>query len=413
MKTFVLLVLVVCSLNVQGQKVRTPGAVGTIATHRPSMSTHTNLPFILQDERKLSTYKQLYKSNNENAVATVDSLIAEANKALQAGPYSVTFQKAKLPPSRTEHDYISQAPYWWPDSSKTDGRPYIRKDGQINPERNLSKDRGQMVEMSSNVHLLALAYYFTQQEQYAKKAVELLKCWFIDTATRMNPNLNYGQYIPGINDGRGIGIIETVGLTNIPDALAIMQQSKHVTPVVITNVRQWFKQYTHWLVTSKNGKEERTQINNHGTYYDLQLADFALFIGDVALAKKVIKEQTIPRIDQQFTVDGAEPLELIRTKSWGYSTMNLVGWCKLAVLAEHVGIDLWDTKTMDGKGIRQVFEWFKPYMLKEKTWKYEQIEPVTYNNILTIYSLANNKYSNAFQQVLNQYPEAKIEKAWW
>jgi hypothetical protein len=378
-----------------------------------AQNNNLNLPFILQDETKLANYKQLYKNRDKDAVRNIDSLIADADKALVSGPYSVTFEKRRVPPSGDIHDYMSQAPYWWPDSSKADGKPYIRKDGRINPERDLSKDRGQMVDMSSNVKELALAYYFTGNERYAKKAVELLRVWFIDTATRMNPNLNFGQFIPGINDGRGIGIIETVGLTNIPDALAMMQQSKNINANFVTGIKQWFKQYAKWLMTSKNGQDERSQLNNHGTYYDMQLADFALFNGDKALAQKVIKEQTIPRIDKQFAVDGSEPLELVRTKSWGYSTMNLVGWCKLATIAERVNIDLWNTKTKDGKGIQQVFEWFKPYMLKQKTWNYEQIEPFGYNSILTIYSLANTKYSHAFQQVLNQYPEAKNVKAWW
>ncbi|MBA2760965.1 MAG: alginate lyase family protein [Segetibacter sp.] len=378
-----------------------------------AQSNNIKLPFILQNEQKLATYKQLYKNKNKNAVREVDLLIAEANKALTSGPYSVTFQKRKLPPGGDIHDYMSQAPYWWPDSSKPDGKPYIRKDGRINPERDLSKDRGQMVYMSSNARQLALAYYFTGNEQYVKKAADLLRVWFIDTATRMNPNLNFGQYIPGINDGRGIGIIETVGLTNIPDALAMMQQSKYLTANFVTGIKQWFNQYIEWLINNKNGKEERSQINNHGTYYDMQLADFALFIGDKALAQKVIKEQTIARIDQQLTVDGAQPLELVRTKSWGYSIMNLVGWCKLAVIADKISIDLWNTTTVDGKGIRRVFEWFTPYVLKEKTWKYEQIEPFSYDNILTIYSLANSKYANAFETVLNKYPETKNEKAWW
>jgi hypothetical protein len=379
-----------------------------------AQSNNLNLPFILQDETKLAAYKQLYKNKDKDVVRNIDTLVADADKALTAGPYSVTFQKRRIPPGGDIHDYMSQAPYWWPDSSKADGKPYIRKDGRINPERNLSKDRGQMVDMSSNVKQLALAYYFTANEQYAKKAVELLKVWFIDTATRMNPNLNFGQFIPGINDGRGIGIIETVGLTNIPDALAMMQQSKSLTPAFVAGIKQWFKQYASWLMSSKNGKDERSQLNNHGTYYDMQLADFALFNGDKALAQKIIREQTIPRINQQFTVEGSEPLELARTKSWGYSTMNLTGWCKLAVIASRVNIDLWHTQTIDGKGIEKVFTWFTQYMLKEKTWKYEQIEPFSYNSILTLYALASTKYNSpTFQKVLQSYPEAKQEKAWW
>jgi hypothetical protein len=371
------------------------------------------LPFLLQNEQKLAAYKQRFKNNDKQAVKEIDTLVSAANRALKSGPYSVTFQKRRIPPSGDVHDYMSQAPYWWPDSSKANGLPYIRKDGRINPERNLSKDRGQMIDMSSSVRDLALAYYFTANEQYAKKAVQLLKVWFADTATRMNPNLNFGQYIAGINDGRGIGIIETVGLTNIPDALAMLQHSKKINGGFVNNMKQWFKEYSAWLMNSKNGIEERTQRNNHGTYYDMQLTDFALFLGDEAMAKKIIKETTIPRIAEQFSPEGSEPLELVRTKSWGYSTMNLVGWCKLATLAERVGIDLWNTTTPDGKGIRKVFEWFTPYMLKQKTWDYEQIEPISYTNILPAFALANLKYNSSFQKVVAQYPEAKNDKAWW
>src|SRR5690349_13062772 len=86
------------------------------------------LPFILQDEHKLPDYKKQYTAGNRDAKAVVDSLIAVAEKVLKQPAYSVTYQKTKLPPNGNIHDYISQAPYWWPDSSKKDGLPYIRKD---------------------------------------------------------------------------------------------------------------------------------------------------------------------------------------------------------------------------------------------------------------------------------------------
>jgi hypothetical protein len=388
--------------------------VGLVAiTLTATAQKKQTLPFILLNEQSLKDYKTLYQRQDKDVMRQVDSLIAGADEIVKSGKtYSVTFEKSKPAPSGDIHDYISQAPYWWPDTTKADGKPYIRKDGRINPERNLSKDYGQMGKMNSEVKQLALAYFFTANEKYATKATGLLKVWFIDTATRMNPNLNYGQFIPGITAGRGIGIIETAGLTNIPDALAMLQVSKNVSDHFIDGLKQWFSQYTDWLINSKNGKEERAAINNHGTYYDVQLADFALFTGGKVLAEKVIREQTIPRIDQQFTIEGAQPLELIRTKSWGYSTMNLVGWCKLAVIAEKVNVNLWNTTTLDGKGIRRVFDWFSPYMLKEKQWNYEQIEPVSYNNILPAYHLANTKYSNVFQKVLDNYPAANTAKPW-
>jgi hypothetical protein len=374
----------------------------------------SGLPYILQDQRKLVAFKRLYLGNNQSAREAIDSLRKAADKALEEGPFSVTFHKLRLAPSGDKHDYVSQAPYWWPDSSRPGGKPYIRKDGHINPERNESKDYGQLGQTNSNIKLLALSYYFTNDDRYAKKAVELMKTWFMDTATRMNPNLNYGQYVPGINEGRGIGIIETAGLTNIPDALAMLQQSSELKPAVITGMKNWFKEYLTWLLDSRNGKDERSQKNNHGTYYDMQVADFALFTGNSQLAARVINEQTIPRMDQQFAPDGSEPLELVRTKSWGYATMNLTGWCKLAVIANKVNIDLWHQKTKDGKGIQRVFEWLMPYMLQEKTWNYEQIEPYSVFGIAGLYKLAKSEYpAGHFDKVLTFYANKEALKPWW
>jgi hypothetical protein len=254
--------------------------------------------FILLDGKALQNVSNSYHNGDTATIRQVKLLISEADDVLKAGPYSVTFNKTKLAPGNNKHDYVSQAPYWWADSSKADGKPYIRKDGRRNPEIYLLHDDSQMGKMSGSVKKLALAWYFTKNELYAQKARTLLKVWFIDTATRMNPNLNYAQYIPGINDGRGIGIIETISLTNIPDAIALLKTSKYFDAGFISGVKQWYKQYANWMLTSKNGKDERSQINNHGTNYDMQLADFALFTDDKPLAIKVIKEFTIPRIDQ-------------------------------------------------------------------------------------------------------------------
>ena len=383
-------------------------------TNAPSIAQSNTLPFLLVNEQQLSSYKQQYLNKDKSIIIEIDSIIADADKALKAGPYSVTLQKTKLPPSGDMHDYVSQAPYWWPDTSKPDGKPYIIKDGRINPERNTSKDYGQMGRMCNDVKILALAYYFTGEESYSKKATELLKAWFIDTATRMNPHLNYGQFIPGKTEGRGVGIIETVALSNIPDAMAMMQGSNQMNNEFITGIKGWFASYTDWLLNSKNGKEEKAAGNNHGTYYDMQLIDFALFTGKRSIAEQELKEQTISRIEQQFTIDGAQPQELARTKSWNYSTMNLTGWCKLAILADHVNIDLWHKTTIDGKGIHKVFEWFVPYVTKEKQWNYEQIEPISYNNIMRLYQLAAAEYpGDPFQKLFETSTVQKLQRPWW
>lgn len=369
--------------------------------------TNTN-NFLLQNEEKLAGLKKQYKEGDAAVTKDINALVAEADKTLTEGPYSVTFHKAKIAPSGNPHDYVSQAPYWWADPSKPDGKPYIRKDGERNPEIYQLHDDSQLNELCQSVKKLGFAYYFTNKEEYAKKAAALLRVWFIDADTKMAPNLNYAQYIPGINDGRGIGIIESRALADIPDALAMMQGSKSLNNNLISGVKAWFAEYLKWLQNSKNGNDEHASKNNHGTYYDMQVVDFAIFTGDKKLALDYIKNQTIQRMDTQFTVDGRQPLELERTKSWGYSNMNLDGWCRLAVLADKLNINLWHTETKDGKGIKKCIEWLMPYLLKQKEWTYKQIEPFGYNETLTICSFAADKYPDIdFQAAFKMYRQPK------
>ncbi|WP_183574974.1 alginate lyase family protein [Mucilaginibacter sp. X5P1] len=378
-----------------------------MASLNASAQTKVATGFLLQNEQQLSILKKQYNAGDTTITREVNTLLADANKALSAGPYSVTLHKTKLAPSGNPHDYISQAPYWWPDPSKPDGKPYIRKDGERNPEIRLLHDDSQLNELCKSVKKLSFAYYFTGKEQYAQKAASLMSAWFINADTKMNPNLNYAQYVPGVNDGRGTGIIESRALADIPDALAMMTDSKSITDNLRSGVRQWFGEYLKWLLTSKNGNDEKAARNNHGTFYDMQVVDFALFCGDEKVAREAIQNRTIARMGVQFTTDGKQPLELERTKSWGYSNMNLSGWCMLATLANHLDIDLWHTEK-DGRGIKKCIEWLMPYIVKQKEWSYKQIEPIGYSETLVICNLAEGKYPDIdFQMVFKIYPQPK------
>lgn len=382
-----------------------------LSVHQSAAQNRPKPGFLLVDEELLSRSGKLNQQGDAAMAGKVRSIIRQADKELISAPYSVTFNKTKMAPTNDKKDYVSQAPYWWPDSSKADGKPYIRKDGKRNPEIYLLNDRKQLGDLSTAVKGLGFAYYYTKNEKYALKAKLLLETWFINPDTRMNPNLTYGQYIPGLNDGRGIGIIETRGLTDIPDAIALLHGSKSIDDQVINGVKKWYRDYSNWLLTSENGKSERLEKNNHGTNYDLQLVDFALFTGDKALATKVIREFTFPRIDVQFTTDGAQPLELARTKSWDYTNMNLDAWCKLAILSDRLGIDLWNAGSSDGKGIKAAVKWLVPYASGQKEWKHEQIGAFEYGDLNFILRKAKTKYPDvSFKEAFEKHPlEAEIE----
>ncbi len=326
--------------------------------------------FLMDAELLVQTRQRVAAGAGELADA-VTRLRDEAQKALRSGPFSVTDKKF-LPPSGDKHDYMSLGPYWWPDPSKPDGLPYIRRDGEVNPEGN-AHDRKLMGQMTSSVETLAFAYFLTGYEPYADHAARLVRVWFLDEATRMNPHLEYGQAIPGRTEGRGIGIIDTAQLVRLTDAVGLLGRSSAWSESDQQRLQSWFRQYLTWLLNSKHGGDEARAKNNHGTWYDVQVAAFALFVGDERVAREVLQKAPQRRIATQIEPDGRQPLELSRTRSFDYSAMNLRGMFELAALGQHVGVDLWNFETGDGRSIRQALEWLIPYATGEKEWTHAQI----------------------------------------
>ncbi len=359
----------------------------------------------LLDAKQLQVSKQRIKAGDKSLTAPWEQLERDAQKALTAaGPFTVT-SKGSTPPSGDKHDYMSQAPYFWPDPKKPDGLPYIRRDGERNPEINKITDHSTLDKLEDATETLALAYYLKGEEAYARKAVELLRVFFIDPATKMNPNLQYAQFIPGVNTGRGIGLIETRGLTRVVDAIGLLDGSPALTQKDYLDLRSWFAEFLRWMQESKNGRDESAAKNNHGTYYDVQVTALALFLGKEDLAKSILQTAKQKRITLQIETDGRQPLELVRTKAWGYSVGNLDGLMLLARLGENVGIDLWHFETSDGRSIQKALDFLLPFGLGDKKWEYEQIGGWPPQQIYPLIRRAALKYSDRrYQSALSKVP---------
>lgn len=361
---------------------------------------------LLCDPYRLRRMKALYEAGDESIEPAVQKLLSDAGQALRSGPWSV-MDKETVPPSGDKHDYISMGPYWWPNPETENGLPYIRRDGERNPERE-QFDAPKLGRMTSAVSSLSLAYYLTGEEKYAGHAARLLKTWFIDEQTRMNPHLNYGQFIPGLSPGRGIGIIETISLTRVADALAFLEGSESWTDDDRQAIVDWYDQYLTWMLESENGKDEADEKNNHGTWYDFQAVYYALFVGKPEIARQILDEFPAKRIAAQIEPDGSQPRELARTNSLGYSLMNLDGFVSVAELGKRLDVNLWDYTSADGRSIRKAIEYLLPYAMREKEWPFRQISGIKdYEKMMVLMRRAQiNFLEKQYKELISQMPEA-------
>ena len=207
---------------------------------------------------------------------------------------------------------------------------YIRRDGQTNPD-NFVAHRHAMIRFSSLVGDLTSAWLVTKDEKYIRQAVKHIRAWFIAPETRMNPDLQYAQAIKGIVTGRGIGIHRydpSLGGRAIPYQDG---RGRRSCCRGCAGSRAWFSDYLKWLTTHPYGVDEMNAKNNHGTCWVMQVAQFAKYTGDKEILDFCRNRYRSVLLPSQMAEDGSFPLELKRTKPYGYSLFNLDAMVRSAI----------------------------------------------------------------------------------
>lgn len=291
-------------------------------------------------------------------------VLSQADRYLYEVPVTVTAVRATRS-AGGPHDFFSEGDYWWPDPSDS-GKPYIRRDGETNPA-NFVAHRDAMRHLSQIVPALVAAYEITRDPRYARAAEMHLRAWFVDSATRMNPHLLYGQAIKGIATGRGIGIIDTIHLVEVSEAVRRLEEMGALSTPVLSGTKAWFRDYLTWMTTHEYGHEERDNGNNHAAAYALQVAEFAKLIGDtprLADTRRFFRDSLL----LQMASDGSFPRELARTKPYGYSLFQLDVMGMLAEVLSTPRENMWRYTTPDGRGMTKALAYMYPYIADKSTW---------------------------------------------
>ena len=360
---------------------------------------------ISSDGRHLQQAREAYRQGGHPIIQkAVQQVLQRADKALSIEPPSV-ISKPPVDVTDDPHEYASLSPYWWPDPAKPDGKPYIRRDGEFNPDRE-KFDLGRFETMSNAVRDLGMAYYFTGEPKYAEKAATMVRVWFLDPKTRMNPSLKYAQFVPGYTKPRPSGIIEGLRFRRVIDGVAMIAGSEHWSEREEQQLKAWFDELLTYLRTSEQGQAESAQPNNHGTWSAVQIASYAIYVGKDDLARELIEKSFKELIASQLTTEGMQPEEAARTLSFHYHRYNLLGLFDLAMLGDRVGLDLWRYETDDGKSIRLALDYLTPFATQQQPWPHKQIRDIRYADMIEIYRRAANVYNEPrYEQIAQSLRE--------
>lgn len=283
-------------------------------------------------------------------------ILLEAKNNLAEKPVTVTSYSSERSAGGL-HDFFSEGDYWWPDSTNPNG-PYIQKDGLTNPA-NFTAHRKAMIRFSKIVANQTSAYLITGNAIYANQAIKHIKAWLIDTNTMMHPSLLYAQAIKGKVTGRGIGIIDMIQMIEVAKSIEILEDHHLIKASDSFLIHKWFKNYLSWVTTHPYGIEERNAKNNHGTCWVMQVSAFAHLVKDTALLNYCKDRFTNVIMPNQMDEHGAFPLELKRTKPYGYSLFNLDAVMTIA----HIH-NITDTS------FKKSVEFMYPYVQDKKNWPY-------------------------------------------
>lgn len=347
---------------------------------------------IMMDQEYLASIKVAIKKGDPQFKNAYNHLLEDAEVALTEGPFSVT-NKEKLAPSGDKHDYASYSRYWWPDSKKPDGLPFIRRDGETNPssQNPQETDRQRIGKFTMSTESLALAYYLTEEKKYAIKAAELLRVWFLDKETRMNPNVNHAQIREGHNEGTKSGILDARLLIQALEGSLLITDSSAFSSDEEKRLQIWTSEYLDWLTTNTMALAERATKNNHGSYYDVQAMYLALYSKNHEAATQIADNFYKRRVLSQINLDGSMPEELARTRSLFYSIYNLHALFIGAHLANKVGVNVWETNDENSR-LRAALDYIAPYADTKNIWPHKTIIEVDRMEIFPILQMANRIY---------------------
>jgi len=279
----------------------------------------------------------------------------EANSLifLNCKPPSITQNTADVKKQTGANNYTSFATYYHPDPNTPTGFPYVRKDGFRNGEIEKISDRPYLNSLHYYLLRFCTLYALTNSEKYAEKSIEIIRKFFIDENTKMNPDLTYSGIVIGnsMDDLKIRGaIIDTSILCRLPDFLELIKSSQSWSKEIEDGMVSWFDSLSNWLKTHPRGIRQSGYSHNIKTAYVNQLCSYLYFCGKQSEAKSYLENNVRDLLSAQIDSEGKQPLEMDRVKSRHYSSFNLTLLVRMAKISNSLGVNVWNYEDENGRG---------------------------------------------------------------
>jgi hypothetical protein len=331
-----------------------------------------------------------------------DRILAAAARALTQQPTPLTSLPCPGSPS-TPHDYYSEAE---PDSAAAEAKP--RAQSSAAP---FTAHRDALFELGLAIPALAGAYLLTGEGRYAAHAALHLRAWFVDPATSMTPRLDYGHVAttsapntaaastrlpaPSLNTsanpttpphpiaGTFEGILETLPLVEIAQAVPFLAASPALTDADRAGLHAWFAAYLHWLTAPEDSGPRlpalaRDRKDHHGTSWLLQVVAYSLLTAPQGTAPKSEDSSLEPlrrryksvTLRAQLSADGTFVHDLSSPNPFRDSLSNLDMLAALCLLLSTRFDSLWDYQLEDGPGMRSAIAYHYRFIADRGLWPF-------------------------------------------
>eukprot|EP00028_Trichosphaerium_sp_Am-I-7-wt_P008337 CAMPEP_0168535216 /NCGR_PEP_ID=MMETSP0405-20121227/18513_1 /TAXON_ID=498012 /ORGANISM="Trichosphaerium sp, Strain Am-I-7 wt" /LENGTH=404 /DNA_ID=CAMNT_0008562371 /DNA_START=340 /DNA_END=1554 /DNA_ORIENTATION=+ len=344
--------------------------------------------------------KTLDLIKNGHYQAHFKALMTNAKKYLNEPLQSVVL-KTEIAPSENKHDFYSRT-FYKPDA-----------DGIQHPDVFANKyDKVSLWKMENITSSLSLAYYLTGNEIYAKRCAQQIKGWFIDPASRMTPHLLYASVEVELKRpiGRQYGIVEAHPFKTMIEAVGLIEHSPYWTKEDTKALKEWFRDFTFWMLTSQFGHLEERSGNNHQTGFYALLMRFLVFIDEKEVAKRYFSFAKY-KLFKQFEPDGKQKRELKRPDAFWYVGYNLNFATELADLADSLGVSFWTFESVDKRTLRKAIDWCIPYILEQEKFQFG-IHPLTKVDLMLVYLPMLRRAANFYLDKHYEQVFDKIVKKW-